>query len=361
MAILFMVVFGVGCRPAMLAELPDDEPADVRPDPEVVRRSIDSALEYTLNRRRLNSVDHGAWQVLHGVLAFQREFPIQVGRDGPIQPALDYLLGGGTVDGWKLKPGTRFDDGRTGVWAMVEPGTKRGQGHVDQWLAYLAQCGLPADQSIQVEGQTFRIEDWIRQVQYDVSKNADREYSWTLIGLSAYLPADAEWRAADGELWNIERLVGIELDQNLHAGACGGTHRMIGITEAVNRHVADGGPLTGHWARAEELIQECIRNARRMQNSDGSFSAHYFQRPGQSDDLATTLGTTGHILEFLSLALRSQQIQERWVERAAMKLSDSFAALESVAPECGALYHAAHGLVLYRHRRFGPRSYTARG
>jgi hypothetical protein len=354
------LIASIGCRTELSTSLPVPQDQDDRPDPEIVKRSIDEVLQYTINMRRLNTIDHGAWQVLHGVLAFQREFPIQIGRSGEIQPAVDYLLGGGALDGWTLRPWTTFDDGRVGIKAILAPGSKRGQGHADQWLAYLAQCALPADQPLEVAGRTYTISDVIRQIQYDVSTNSENEYSWTLIALSAYLPSNVEWKAADGKMWNIERLVDIELDQDLYASACGGTHRMIGLTVAVNSHLAGGGSITGPWVEAERLIQRCIDDARSMQNPDGSFSAHYFQRPGQSADLATTLGTTGHILEFLSLALSSEQIDQPWVERAAMKLCDSIKSMDDIAPECGALYHAAHGLVLYRERRFGPHTYMTK-
>ena len=80
------------------------------------------------------------------------------------------------------------------------------------------------------------------------------------------------------------------------------------------------------------------------------------EAPGSSPDLAQNLGTTGHILEFLALALTDEQLKEPWVRRAAANLCDLFRRTRNVPLECGALYHAAHGLVLYRSRMFGPRS-----
>ena len=74
--------------------------------------------------------------------------------------------------------------------------------------------------------------------------------------------------------------------------------------------------------------------------------------------MAKNLGTTGHLLEFLALAMSDAQIKEPWVTHAALNLCDVFRKTRDIPLECGALYHAAHGLVLYRTRLFGPRSYA---
>ena len=44
-----------------------------------------------------------------------------------------------------------------------------------------------------------------------------------------------------------------------------------------------------------------------------------------------------------------------WVTRAVMHLVGCFEKTQDFDLECGALYHAAHALELYRTRRFGPR------
>jgi hypothetical protein len=201
--------------------------------------------------------------------------------------------------------------------------------------------------------------DFVAQVQWEVPRNVQREYSWTLIGLTSYLPTDASWTAMDGNTWSIERLVEEEATQELASSACGGTHRVIGLAMALNRHLDQGRPLEGVWKRADAVIQQAVAQARQFQNPDGSFSTNYFERPGNSPDLAQNLGTTGHILEFLTLALEEQQLQEPWVQRAVLNLCDLFRKTRDLPLECGALYHAAHGLVLYRTRVYGPTSYAA--
>jgi hypothetical protein len=329
----------------------DSAPVEL-PTGDAVRRELDEVLEATF-QRKLSLRQHAAWQILHGALAFGREF--RVDRDGESVSAVDYLLAGGQINGWTTEPGER------GLRARLEAGSKTGQGHADQWLAILAQCNLTPDQTIPVADRVYTMRDYVAQVQWDVPRNVQQEYSWTLIGLTTYLPAQATWEASDGQTWSIEKLMEMELDQDLNASACGGTHRLIGLTMALNRHLDQGGQLEGVWQRADEVIQRAIQKAQEFQNPDGSFSTNYLERPGRSPDLAKNLGTTGHVLEFLTLAMNDDQIREPWVTRAVMSLCDVFRKTRDIPLECGALYHAAHGLVLYRTRFFGARSYAAPG
>lgn len=332
-------------------------------DDDELKRQLDDVLQFTLRDRRLNTEDHAAWQILHGALAYQREFPLQVGHDGPTRSAVEHLLSGGEIEGWEAKPGDVLDakTGRRGLRAIMEAGSKSGQGHADQWLAVLAQCGLPPEQTIQVDDATYTMSDFVTQVQRDVPRNVDREWSWTLIGLTTYLPTTAKWIAGDGHQWTIERLVQLEAEQEIDSSTCGGTHRLIGLAMTLNRHLAQGGALEGPWTLADEVIQLHIQKARQLQNPDGSFSTNYFSRGGRSPDLADTIGTTGHTLEFLAIAMTDAQLAESWVRGAAFRMCDVFRKTKEMPLECGALYHAAHGLVLLRHRLFGAVTYSATG
>jgi hypothetical protein len=324
---------------------------------------LDEVLEFTLQDRQLNTEEHGAWQILHGVLAYQQAFPVRVGKNGPFQPALQYALDGGEIHGWTFQPGEVLDaaTGRRGLRALVEPGTKQGQGHADQWLAILSQCNLPIDQPLKIGSDLFTLRDLVDQVCRDVPYNVESEWSWTLIGLTQYLPTNHEWTAADGQTWSIARLVGAEAEQDINGSACGGTHRLIGLAMALQRHRAQGREVAGAWQNAADRINQAIQIALTTQNPDGSFSTEYFRRPGSSPDMAVVLGSTGHILEFLTLAMTDDQLRHPQVDLAARHLCQLFETTRDLPLECGALYHAAHGLVLYRERLFGTRKYEFRG
>jgi len=315
---------------------------------------LDRTLRSVLYQRHLNAREHAAWQVMHGVLAYGRAFPLDV--DGRSVSALQYLLDGGALAGWEFEPGDAVNPltGGRGLRAVLAPGSRSGQGHPDQWLGYLATCGIPLQQPIRIGSETFTLADLVYQVEWDVPRNAAREYSWTLMGLSSYRPSHHTWQASDGQTWSLERLVAEELQHDRDSSACGGTHRLYALAMALNRHLAQGGRLEGAWAEADQKIQEAVQRARDFQNPDGTFSAHYFARPGTTSDAAQRLATTGHVLEFLVMALTQDQLEEPWLRRAALSLCDTLTLTQSVPLDCGALYHAVHGLVLYRERLFGP-------
>lgn len=338
--------------PAASAETPDDAS---------LQTALDEVLDDMYENRHLNLQEHAAWQILHGVLAFQRDFLIETEPGGQRVSAVEHLLAGGAMNGWQLRPGVVIDQSaeRRGLIADLDLGSKTGQGHVDQWLAILAQCGLEPSEPLTVGGRQHTIEDLVRQAQWDVPRNMDQEYSWTLIGLTAYLPTTASWTAQDSQTWSIERLVELETQQDLASSACGGTHRLSALCLAINRHQADGHPLVGAWSAAEQKIAAAIEAARRSQNADGSFSSNYFQRGGRSADLTQDLGVSGHVLEFLALAVDDQQLTEPWMKRAVAHVCGVLRKTRAVPVECGALYHAVHGLVIYRQRVYGPRSYPS--
>ena len=320
-----------------------------------LRDWIDQVLSYTANRRRLNLQDHAAWQVIHGALAFGRDLRI-LDKEGQDMVALDYLLQGGTMTGWNLQPGVPLGDPpRLGLRAILEAGSKTGQGHADQWLGYLADLGYSLDQEIIAGGHTYTVADYLRQIEHDVPYNGTQEYSWTLMALSAYRPTTYEWTAGDGATWSIERLLEIEINHELAGSACGGSHRMTGITMAVAARRRQNVPLAGVWRDANQLIQQCVENAQNFRNPDGSLSTNYFQRTGNSADIKDRLAATGHVLEFVILASPNDALREAWIRQAVIYLCQLLDKTRGVDLECGALYHAARGLSLYRERRFGPK------
>ena len=317
---------------------------------------IAAVLTHARDARQLNTSDHAAWQVVHGILAFGDAFPVV--HEGTSSSALEYVLSGGQLTGWTLRPSS------AGVTAVLDPGSKTGQGHPDQWLGYLSQCslnGLPLDAEISTGGETYRVADLLTQAQYDL--RSGQEATWTLMALSTYLPTDAGWTAGDGTEWTLEKLVAMEAAADLNESACGGSHRLYGLTVAMNRYLAATGltaeELEGGWAAAEQQIQEAIELARRYQQPDGSFSTSFFERPSTSPDVFARIGSTGHTFEFLAMALEQDRLHEPWMQRAADALVTLLEQTADVPVECGGLYHAAHGLVLYQARTCGSAGATS--
>ena len=247
-----------------------------------LRGLIDEVLDFTQHERRLSAEVHAAWQILHGVLAFGPEFEID-DRQGRRVRVVDWVLDGGELDGWTMVPG------EVGLRAVMEPGSKAGQGHPDQWLAVLSQCNLASNRSALVDGREYTIGQLVDEARWDIYE--DKECSWTLIGLSHYLPLDATWRGRDGGEWSLERIVAMEagpdslasdlLSPHITGAACGGSHRLIGLAMALDRYRQEKpeAQLADGWLAADENIGRAIEAARRLQQPSRAFSDSYFSRP----------------------------------------------------------------------------------
>jgi len=332
---------------------PDTAPA---PDLASLCGRIDAALTHARDARRLDAAVHGGWQVVHGILAFGPDLPLKH-ADGE-SSALDYLLDGGRLTGWILRPGSQ------GVVAMVEPGSTTGQGHPDQWLGYLSQCGvaaggrpagIPLDTPLQITGRSFNVGDLLTQAKHDIRPG--QEATWTLMALAAWEP-DAAWTGGDGAPWTVERVAAMEAGAEIVSAACGGAHRLYGLAAALDaRRRAGHDPADERadsgWAAARATLDDHLERARLFQQSDGSFSTHSFERPGTSPDVFARLSATGHVFEVLALALDDERLGEPWVVRAADRLTSLLEQTADIDVECGALYHAAHGLAIYRGRVCG--------
>jgi hypothetical protein len=136
---------------------------------------IDQVLQANLTGRQLSTEVHGAWQIMHGVLAYGSDFQVQ-SSEGQVR-VIDHVLRGGALKGFVLRSGDRFSPPGNippektptsttdplltrGIRADMDPGTKLGQGHRDQWLAYLVSCSLPLDQVILTADGPRRLDLW---------------------------------------------------------------------------------------------------------------------------------------------------------------------------------------------------------
>jgi hypothetical protein len=337
-----------GCPLSIPASLPEAPPSDDESS-KAIAALVAETLQFEKQSRGLSTMVNGAWQIFHGVLAYGNEFEIDtpVGRE----PALSYFTSGGTCAGFRPSPGNLIGaEKRYGMVVEIEPTTKMGQGHRDQWLAVVAQAGLPLNAPWIVDGEPFLVSDWMRQAEFDVPLNYEAEFSWTLIPLSFYRPTDYRWKARDGETYSTELLLESEVLRDLSASVCGGTHRLIGIAFAVRNRIGEGRPMSGVWADAQAHLRSSIDLAKANQNPDGSYSTSYMHRTGWCSDLGETLGTTGHVLEFLSIAAEEETLRLPWVQRSVRKLCDILQQCRGIDLECGVLYHALHGLVEYQRR-----------
>ena len=188
--------------------------ASALPSEEALCKTLDETIELT-RQRKLSPQVNNAWQIVHALLAYGDELELDERDSKQVVPALSWLLAGGKVKGWTLAPGEK------GLEAILEPGEKIGQGHEDQWLGYLAHCGValngpgvPLDREIMVSGQKFTVRDLLEQAKWDVYDGM--EATWTLMGTSVYMKPSDRWMAKDGTEWSIERILANEVKENLN-------------------------------------------------------------------------------------------------------------------------------------------------
>lgn len=284
------------------------------------------------------------WTIMHALLPYEKLSKVKF--NGELYSAVDYLcrnaIGNDTF--------MMFTQGSE-LGVSVGPGV---QGHEGQFLAMLAQAGVSADQEIQINGQKFTVNDLVNYEKR--SCQPDTELTFKLIGLSYYLDSDEIWTNSHGQNWNIERLIFEELKQPINGAACGGTHRLMGISFAINRREASGRKVDGQWLRAKNYIGQYQKYAFSFQNPDGSFSTNWFEGRDAEDDLKKRLYTTGHMVEWLSFSLPKDQLSNPALHRAVDYLLDLMLTAPAMDLEIGPKGHALHALRLFERRFYGENS-----
>jgi hypothetical protein len=344
--LLTAVVFGLTCAP-------QHEPTtnDKKNGPEVpqaLKDRIEAALKHVRQRELL--VNHSFWTVFHAILGMGFETTLTDPKTNEKHRAIDYVRKGGPIRGMKFLP---INGGEHGVDVETQPGSGEGQGHQDQFIAEMVQWGLPTDTKFSIDGKEYTFYDFIRYSKDRASVSGKQELSWAVLIIGQYFGPDYAWTNLRNERLTVEDVIKYEMEQPMDTAACGGTHRLFGLSWVYHLHLRKGGKKTETWEKLGEHLERYKKEARKYQNPDGSFSTSYLKEPGNVPDPGLRIATTGHVLEWLSLALTDEELKEPWVQEAVnalvmMILPTSLAPLEG-----GALYHAAHGLYIYHARVFG--------
>jgi hypothetical protein len=295
--------------------------------------------------RCLNTQEHNPWEVMHAVIGFGVDANLlRGGPRGEKVNAISWLCYNGACKGQQM------------LW--VHNGqlvARKGvglQGHYGQFLAILAQSHVPLDYPVVVSGKTFSLADLVEHERQDCQ--AGEELTFKLIALMHYTDDDETWKSRDGQTWSIERLVREELAQPIRGAACGGTHRLMGISYAVNKRAKRGKPIDGEFARGKKFIDDYHRYTFSLQNADGSFSTQWFNRREAKPDVDRRLKTTGHILEWLVFSLSDEELRQPRTVKAVNYLSGILLEGKRKTWEIGPLGHATHALLLYDQRVFQP-------
>jgi hypothetical protein len=226
------------------------------------------------------------------------------------------------------------------------------QGHLGQLLAMLAQCNVSPDYPIRVGNNDFTIHDLIEAEKKTCYPKS--ELTFKLIALQHYIDLNDKWVNDQGVEWDFSRLMREEMAQSVRGAACGGTHRLSGLSLVVKKRVERGEPLDGEYANAAEFVKKYQQYAFRLQNADGSLSTAWFRGAGDEDDINRKIKTTGHILEWLCYSLSDEELRDSRTVRAVTYLSNLMYSNYDNEWEIGPRSHATHALLLYDQRVFQP-------
>ncbi|QDU37440.1 hypothetical protein Mal4_17520 [Maioricimonas rarisocia] len=313
------------------------------------RANVDDALlelvetAITKTSRRYLDVDrHTPWQIMHGLLAYRNNYLLKSG-DGHVN-AIEWITNGARYRGTHWFEVTQYG-GRAHPFTVPYAF----EGHVNQFTAILSMSNLPTDHPIKVAGgRTITVADLVRHAKMSVSTK--EELTWTLWFLTHYVEPDAEWVNQQNQQWSMEYLVRIQTRSSVTRAPCGGTHNLFALAYARNAYLRKHGQLHGAWLEADQKLKQHIAAAKALQNADGTFSTEFFKGRGFSYDFNERIKSSGHMLEWLMMALPSNRLDEEWVKRAVKAVANDLVTNSSQPAECGPLYHAVHSLVLYRDR-----------
>lgn len=296
--------------------------------------------------RPLNTRDNDPWESMHGMLAYGVHSKIRQGsQNGKTITLVGWLCYNRPLKGMTLLYTTPENELRAKQGVGL-------QGHMGQFLAMLAQCQVSPEYPIRVRNQEFTIQDLIEAEQKTCYPKS--ELTFKLIALMHYLDSDAKWVNDQGASWDIPRLIREELAQPIRGAACGGTHRLAGLSLAARTRVRRGEPLDGEYLRAAQFVEKYHSYAYQMQNRDGSLSTEWFRGRGAEDDTDRRVKTTGHILEWLCYSVNDKEIRSVRTFRAVNYLSSLLASNFDHEWEVGPLSHAIHALRLYDERVYQP-------
>jgi hypothetical protein len=329
--------------PTAKLEMPE-APAATPPNPDspVLREKISRVLDAYIERPE-NSAERAPWGAMHGFISFGVDASILVNQQRV--NTIAYMAYNNPCRGVRL---LEIQNGRPSAKVGVNV-----QGHEGQFLAMLAQSRVPKDYPLRVNGQNFTVVDLIESEKKTCKSRT--ELTFKLIALSHYLDLDATWTADSGETWSIPRLIQEELAQPVIGSACGGTHRLMGLSYATRNREKRGGAMDGEWSRAAKFVKDYQAYAYTLQNPRGNFSTEFFAARADDPNPRAQLYTTGHISEWLAYSLPVAELSDSRMESAITFLADHLQTHLQSDLGVGPRGHGLHALVIYEERRFGAR------
>ncbi|MFC1597433.1 hypothetical protein ACFL5Q_05790 [Planctomycetota bacterium] len=337
--------------------LDEGEAAPVEPQPELspemaaMRDGVRRALAM-IAKQPFNTRDNTPDNVMELSLAFGAASNVRYG--GPSQKsinAIGCLAWNYPCAGYRLlSTGEGRVMARLGYALQTRPA---------QFLAVLAQSGVPVDYEVQAGEFRGTVADLVEFEKRNVRGGAD--LSFALIGLMRYLKDDPNWENDLQEEWSIERLIREELARSPNRGESDVTDRLMGLSYAVDRRAKRELPLEGEFLTAQRHLAQYQDFTLGLQNPDGTWHPDFFAHRGTSRDTEGLLRSTGHILEWLVFSLPDDRLEDPRVVRSVTYLAKRLGnqrtrwnVTSKTPSDFRGLMHATHALRIYDRRVFQP-------
>jgi hypothetical protein len=319
-----------------------DSISNLSPELVALEQKVRQALDIYRDRN-LNTRDHSAWSVMHSLIGYGVEKEIHIGGpNGKPVNAIGWICWNGICRGERL-----FYTADEMIEGRIGPGR---QGHKGQFLAMLAQSRVKPTYPMRIGNKELTVADLVRSEQATCRPRT--ELTFKLIGLSHYLDSDAKWKDNHGEDWDIQRMIKEELRQPIIGAACGGSHRLFGLSYALEQRRKSGKPIDGQFRRAEVYLRDYHDYTFRLQNKDGSISTSWFAGRGAKSELTRRLETTGHTAEWLAFSLPKEELHRKEMVKAIDYLAGILIDGQSRDWRIGPLGHGLHALNIYHRRAF---------
>jgi hypothetical protein len=222
-----------------------------------------------------------------------------------------------------------------------------GQGHTNQFLACLAQCGLPPETKLVADGDVeFSLQDMLEAAASRWS--AGDELPWTVIAFCHYRRWGEEWSTATGETVSLNRLA--EQLMAFASGACGGTHRLCALVCVLHSIDRAGQSELPVARRIRSTLDYELERVKGLQLADGSISPIAVQynidpsSPPRRLD-AAKIYATGHVLEWVIPYLGANPPE--WVPRGVEYLTSQRELFLATDVSASWRFHALHALRLF--------------
>lgn len=225
------------------------------------------------------------------------------------------------MESWGKEMRPMLEERETGIYVRwgEEPGLSY---HHDHLIACLTEAGVPLDHPVYGPSRSdTTLYDVIQQSLRDFRLD-ERETEWTAMAFGLWIPPTKEWIGSGGRQYSFDLLVRRLLRGHKQLGVCNGTHRVYSLMLLIR--LDDEFDILSDSARAAAYSSlETVRDRiMECQFEDGHWPSNWpdgkdaVENPIE-DELYQQVITTGHHLEWLSIAPPELHPPQEMIEKAA--------------------------------------------